>query len=111
MGCLFCKIAEKTLPAKIEYEDDRFSVFHDIHPKAPLHLLIIPKKHIQSVDHVAIEDKELMGELILVAQKVARAKNLRGYKLQINVGREAGQIVDHLHLHLLARPPDGQADI
>ena len=100
--CLFCKIARKEIPASIVLEDERFLVFHDIQPKAPLHLLIIPKKHIQSIDHVEIEDKELMGELILTAQKVARMHNLKGYRLQINVGREGGQVIDHIHLHLLA---------
>lgn len=102
MDCIFCKIAAKQLPSTIEYEDENFVVFHDIHPKAPLHLLIIPRKHIHSVDHLEQEDKTLMGELILVAQKVAREKSLKGYKLLINVGREGGQEVDHLHLHLLA---------
>ena len=100
--CLFCKIVRKEIPANIALEDEKFLVFHDIQPKAPLHLLIIPKKHIQSIDHVEVQDKELMGELILTSQKVARQHNLKGYRLQINVGREGGQVVDHIHLHLLA---------
>ncbi|MDO8577369.1 MAG: histidine triad nucleotide-binding protein [Candidatus Wildermuthbacteria bacterium] len=100
--CIFCKIIRKELPAKIEYEDEKFVAFHDINPKAPLHLLLVPKKHIESVDHLEIHDKELMGELILSAKKVASLKRLKGYKLGINVGREGGQIVDHLHLHLMA---------
>ena len=100
--CIFCKISQKQLPAKIEYEDDGFVAFHDIKPKAPFHLLIVPKKHIHSLDHVQFEDKELMGELILVAQKIARERNLKGYQLHINVGREGGQLIDHLHLHILA---------
>lgn len=91
------------MPAEIAYEDDKVLAFKDINPEAPLHLLIIPKKHISSVDHVEIEDKTLMGELILAAQKIAREKNLKGYRLRINVGRPAGQIIDHLHLHLLAQ--------
>ena len=102
MDCLFCKIVRREIPANIVLEDEGFLVFHDIKPKAPLHLLIIPKKHIHSVDHVGVEDKELMGELILTSQKVARLHNLKGYKLQINVGREGGQEIDHIHLHLLA---------
>ncbi len=105
IDCIFCKIAKKEMPAEIIYEDKKSLVFKDIHPKAPLHFLIIPKKHISSVDHLKIEDKTLMGELILVAQKIAREKNLKGYKLLINVGRPAGQVVDHLHLHLLAGRP------
>lgn len=104
MECLFCKIINKEVPSEIVYEDDKVIAFKDIHPKAPLHLLIIPKKHIPSVDHLEIEDKTLMGELILAAKKIAREKNLKGYKLQINVGRPAGQLIDHLHLHLLAWP-------
>ena len=100
--CIFCKIVRKEIPADVIMEDEKFLVFHDINPKAPLHLLIIPKKHIHSIDHVEIEDKELMGELILTSQKVARLHNLKGYKLEINVGREGGQTVDHIHLHLLA---------
>lgn len=101
--CLFCQIAKKEMPAEIVYEDEKIIAFEDIHPKAPIHLLIIPKKHIPSVDHLELTDKELMGELILAAQKIARQKNLKGYRLQINVGRPAGQIIDHLHLHLLSR--------
>ena len=105
MDCLFCKIANKEVPSDIVYEDDKFVAFKDIAPKAPLHLLIVPKKHIASIDHVGVEDKTLIGELILVAQKIAREKNLKGYKLLINVGREGGQIIDHLHLHLLSGRP------
>ena len=105
MDCLFCKIINKEVPADIVYEDDEFLAFNDINPKAPVHILIVPKKHIPSVDHVEIGDKELMGELILVAQKIAREKKLKGYKLIINVGREGGQVIDHLHLHLLAGKP------
>ena len=101
MQCIFCKIANKETPAEIVYEDEKILAFKDIKPQAPIHLLIIPKKHIPSVDHVEIEDKTLMGELILVAQKIAKEKKLEGYKLQINVGRTAGQVIDHLHLHLL----------
>lgn len=98
--CLFCKIARKEVPSGIVYEDDRFVAFWDINPIAPFHLLLIPRKHIHSVDHVKEEDKELMGELILTAQKVARQHNLAGYKLHFNVGREGGQVIDHIHLHL-----------
>ncbi len=101
--CIFCQIANKLTDTKLVYEDDEIIAFNDIKPLALTHILIIPKKHIPSVDHVEIEDKTLMGELILTAQKIARQKNLVGYKLQINVGRSAGQLVDHLHLHLLSR--------
>lgn len=100
--CVFCKIIEKEIPSSIEHEDEEIVVFHDIHPKAPLHLLIVPKKHIVSVDHAEPGDVETLGKLFLVAQKVASERSLKGYTLQINVGREGGQIVDHVHMHLLA---------
>jgi len=101
-NCLFCKIINKELPSDIVYEDDKIIVFKDIRPKAPIHLLILPKKHIPSVDHLEIPDRDLMGELILTAKVIAEKNNLKGYKLMINVGRDGGQIIDHLHLHLLS---------
>jgi len=102
-NCLFCKIVNKEIPADIIYEDDKFLSFKDINPQAPIHLLVIPKKHIPSVDHLELQDKELMGEIFLVAQKIAREKGFssQGYRLIINVGKEAGQTIDHLHLHIL----------
>ncbi|OHA71201.1 MAG: histidine triad nucleotide-binding protein [Candidatus Wildermuthbacteria bacterium RIFCSPHIGHO2_02_FULL_49_9] len=103
-NCLFCKIARKEMPANIVFEDSQFVAFRDIKPKAPFHLLIVPKKHIHSVDHVKEQDRELMGDLILTARKVARQHELAGYQLHFNVGREGGQIIDHIHLHLLADP-------
>lgn len=103
MDCIFCKIIEKKIPADIVYEDGKIIVFKDINPLAPVHLLIVPKKHIPSVDHLGIKDKELIGDIFLIAQKVARDYNLdkSGYKLVFNVGEGASQMVDHLHLHLL----------
>jgi len=101
--CLFCKIVNKEAPAEIVYEDKKVVTFKDIYPKAPLHLLVVPKKHIPSVDHLESADKELIGDLFLVAQKIAREQGVAktGYKLVFNVGKGAGQIIDHLHLHLL----------
>lgn len=103
MSCIFCKIANKEIPANIVYEDDKFIAFKDINPKAPIHFLIVPKKHILSVDHLEIQDKELMGKLFLVAQKIARKQGVAksGYKLVFNVGKGGGQLINHLHLHLL----------
>lgn len=101
MECIFCKIINKELPGDIVYEDDKAIAFNDIHPKAPIHILIVPKKHIISVNHMEGDDNILIGELFLIAKKIARDKNLSGYKLLINVGREGGQLVEHLHLHLL----------
>lgn len=103
MDCIFCKIINKEKPADFLYEDDKVIVIKDINPKAPIHLLIIPKKHISSVEEVGLEDRELMGDLILTAKKIAKEKNLNGYKLLINIGRSVGQIVDHLHMHLLSK--------
>jgi len=102
MDCIFCKIINKEKESTIIYEDDKIIAVKDIYPKAPVHFLIIPKKHILSVDQLKAEDKTLMGEMILTAKKIAREKNLKGYKLIINVGREGGQIIDHIHLHLLS---------
>ncbi|PJA83732.1 MAG: histidine triad nucleotide-binding protein, partial [Candidatus Nealsonbacteria bacterium CG_4_9_14_3_um_filter_37_29] len=94
MNCLFCKIAKGEVPAEIIYEDEKFLVFKDIHPKAPIHLLIVPKKHIPSINHLELRDKELMGELFLLSQKIAREKEVakKGYKLVLNVGRGGGQL-------------------
>jgi len=91
------------MPSKIVYEDDEVIAFKDIKPVAPVHLLIITKKHIPSVDHLETGDKELIGGLFLVAQKIAREQGVTetGYRLVFNIGPDAGQTVDHLHLHLI----------
>jgi len=103
MGCIFCKIVNKEIAAEIVYENDKVIAFKDTKPVAPLHLLIIPKKHIPSVNHLSLGDRELIGELFLVAQKMARAKGVAktGYRLIFNIGKDAGQTIDHLHLHLI----------
>ena len=103
MGCIFCKIVNKEIAAEIVYENDKVIAFKDTKPVAPLHLLIIPKKHIPSVKHLSLGDRELIGELFLVAQKMARAKGVAktGYRLIFNIGKDAGQTIDHLHLHLI----------
>jgi len=101
--CIFCKIVKKEIPADIVYENDRVVAFKNINPVAPVHVLIIPKFHIPSLYHLGLEDKTLMGELILVAQKIAREQGVdkSGYRLVLNMGKDAGQTVDHLHLHLI----------
>jgi len=103
MDCIFCRIAKKEIPAEIVYEDELILAFKDIKPVAPVHILIIPKSHIPSVNHLAMEDKTLMGDLILVAQKIAKDRSVdkSGYRLVLNIGQDAGQTVDHLHLHLI----------
>ena len=102
MDCIFCKIIKGEIPSAKVFESDKIVAFNDINPKARIHILIVPKKHIESVKSLEETDKELAGELILTAQKIAKEKNLEGYKLVINVGRDGGQLVDHLHLHLLS---------
>jgi len=102
MNCIFCKIAKGEIPSVKVFENDNFVAFNDINPKAKIHILVVPKKHIESVKHLQDIDKDLVAELIFVAQKIAKEKELQGYKLVINVGREGGQTVDHLHLHLLS---------
>lgn len=101
--CIFCKIVQKEMPAGVIHEDKDFLIIKDIKPLAPVHLLIITKKHIQSVDHLQESDKELIGEMVLLAQQIARDQGIAsgGYKLNFNVGRGGGQLVDHIHLHLL----------
>lgn len=101
MDCIFCKILKGEIPADFIHKDKNFVVFKDIHPKAPVHLLLVPTKHIASVKELEVADADLAGKLILLAKDIARDQKLEGYKLVFNVGREGGQLVDHLHLHLL----------
>lgn len=102
-NCLFCKIINKEIPSKIVYEDSNITAFEDIDPQAPIHLLIVPKKHIDTIDHLQPEDEKLVGKLIFAAQKIARKKGIaqNGYRLVFNVKEHGGQFVDHIHLHLL----------
>lgn len=102
-NCLFCQIAAKNKPAHIEYEDEGIIAFRDIHPKAPVHILIVPKKHIESVAKMTKDDSIIAGRLIYVAKILAEKQGIAasGYKLVFNVGRGGGQLIDHLHLHLL----------
>lgn len=103
MDCIFCKIAAKEISSEIVKENDRMVAFRDIHPKAPVHLLVIPRAHRASLEEVTKEDRELLGEALLFTQDVARAEGLaqKGYKVVMNVGRGGGQIIDHLHIHIL----------
>ena len=101
--CIFCDIVNKKSSAKIIYEDDEILAFPDINPSAPVHILIIPKKHIKSVNELKTEDQALLGKMILVAKKLAKENKIDqpGYRLTVNVGKDGGQIIEHLHLHLL----------
>ncbi|MCS6807839.1 MAG: histidine triad nucleotide-binding protein [Bacteroidota bacterium] len=103
MESVFTKIIRRELPARIEYEDEEIIAIHDICPVAPVHILIIPKKLIPTVNDAADDDAVLLGKMILVAKKVAAQKGIaeQGYRLIINVGKDGGQTVFHLHMHLI----------
>lgn len=103
VNCIFCKIIAHELPAKIIYEDDQVIAFHDIHPQAPIHFLTIPKRHISHINEMSEKDEQLIGRLIFIAKQQAEIMGLdnRGYRLVLNNGREGGQAVYHVHLHLL----------
>lgn len=104
MVCVFCKIANREIEIEIILEDKDFIIFKDINPKAPIHFLIIPKTHIGPVNTLSYNDRELVGGLILKAKEAAEKIGVSssGYRLIINVGKDAGMEVEHLHLHLLA---------
>ncbi len=100
--CLFCKIVSGAIPAQRLHEDEHTLAFADINPQAPVHVLVIPKRHIASTAHALPEDAALHGQLLAAAGEIARAQNLdNGYRLVINTGSDGGQTVDHLHVHLL----------
>ena len=100
--CLFCRIGRKEIPSKIAYEDSELFAFEDIHPQAPTHILVCPRKHLESLDDATAADQALLGKLQLVAAQLARKRDLLdGYRTVLNNGRGAGQSVFHLHLHLL----------
>lgn len=102
MDCIFCKIIAGTIPSKKLYEDDLAYAFSDIDPKAPVHVLVVPKKHIASLAEMDVADIALTGHLHAVAKKLAAEQNLSGgYRTVINTGPDGGQTVDHLHVHLL----------
>jgi histidine triad (HIT) family protein len=102
--CAFCRIIARETHAEIEYEDDAVLAFKDIYPKAPIHLLIVPKRHIASITTMELGDVEVLGRCLLAARKVGEDKGLaeRGYRLRINCGPEGGQVVYHIHVHFLA---------
>lgn len=100
-GCLFCKIVAGQLPADKLYEDDTVLAFKDIHPQAPFHGLVIPKIHVATLDDFSGAQVELVGRLLLTAQRLAADQGLPGYRVAMNVNREGGQVVFHAHLHVL----------
>lgn len=100
--CLFCRIAEKKIPAKIVHEDEHTLAFDDINPQAPVHTLVIPKQHVAAVQECGEQDQALLGRLLLMCSKVAKLKGLAesGYRIVVNNGRDGGQTVFHLHFHV-----------
>lgn len=107
--CIFCKIVAGEIPSKKIYEDEEFLAFHDIQPWAPVHFLIIPKAHICSLAQVESKDEGLMGRMMLLAPKLALEQGCKpypdgGFRTVINVGKEGGQEVHHLHMHVLGGP-------
>ena len=102
-NCLFCKIANGEVPSNIVYQDENIVAFVDINPQAPKHILLIPRKHITSIADLTLDDGPILAQLFITAQKVAHEMNIdeSGYRLVSNIGRDAGQIVFHLHFHLL----------
>lgn len=101
--CLFCKIAAKDIPSKVVYEDELVIAIEDINPSAPVHILLIPRNHIASLDDISAADELLLGHIHLVARQIAREQNIAadGYRLVLNCGTLGGQEVMHLHYHLL----------
>lgn len=101
--CIFCKIITGEIPSTNVYKDDQVTAFRDINPAAPVHILIVPNKHIDSVNMLMADDEPLIGHLFFVAKQLAAKENIAdgGYRLIVNTGAEAGQTVFHIHLHLL----------
>ena len=104
LSCIFCKIIEKKVPSKIVFEDNTVIAFEDVNPQAPVHLLVVPKRHISEIHGMTEADRELVGHLFFTAKKIAADKGLdmKGYRMVINNGAGAGQTVFHLHLHILS---------
>jgi len=103
MDCIFCKIIKKEIPAEFLYEDDLVAAFQDIRPIAPVHILVVPKAHIESIADLKDNDEKLAGRLIMVAKNLAEKEGIagNGYKILFRVGSHGGQEVPHIHLHLI----------
>ena len=102
-GCIFCKIVNGEIPTEFLYEDDTLVVFRDINPHAPVHILIVPKKHIRSINDLTENDRGIISHMIMIGKDIAQKEsvNSSGYKLLFNVERGGGQVIFHLHLHLI----------
>ena len=108
--CIFCKIVKGEIPSTKVYEDEEILAFKDINPAAPIHILVIPKKHIKSLVELEKEDEILVGKIYTVINKIAEAQGVKekGYRVIVNCGKDGGQEVGHLHFHLLAGKPLGE---
>jgi histidine triad (HIT) family protein len=102
-GCLFCRIAAKEIPAKLVHEDPEVVAFEDIDPQAPVHLLVVPRKHVPTLNDLSPEDDALAGRLLRVAGKLAKERGIAdsGWRATVNVNRDAHQLVFHVHLHVM----------
>ena len=102
--CLFCRIVAHESPAEVEYEDDAVLAFKDIYPKAPVHVLIVPKHHVESIQTMTAADVDAVGRCLLAARAIGERKGFgeRGYRVVVNCGAEGGQVVPHVHFHFLA---------
>jgi histidine triad (HIT) family protein len=107
LTCLFCRIGARESAADILYEDEEVVAFKDIYPKAPVHVLIIPKRHISSLLHAGPDDAWVLGRCLVVARRIGEATGFgeRGYRIVLNSGPEGGQVIDHVHFHFLAGGP------
>ena len=105
--CIFCKIAKNTIKATIVYQDDQATAFRDINPAAPTHILIVPNRHIESVNALEAEDEQLMGHIFRVARQLAAQEGIAesGYRMITNTGANGGQTILHLHVHLIGGQP------
>ncbi|MEX2295041.1 MAG: histidine triad nucleotide-binding protein [Gemmatimonadota bacterium] len=102
-SCIFCRIASGEIPVRLVHEDDQLVAFHDLNPQAPAHVLVIPRRHVESLGSLVKDDAELAGRLLITAAEIARSLKVdeTGYRVVANVGEDGGQSVAHLHLHLL----------
>ena len=103
MDCIFCRIISGEIQSDILYQDEQAVAFRDVNPKAPVHLLLVPRKHIESVAELTEDEAPILGHLVAVANRLAREAGIseKGYRLVVNCGPDGGQLVPHLHLHLL----------
>lgn len=101
--CIFCKIIKREVPGDIIYEDDEIVAFKDINPVTPIHILVVPKKHIEKLTDLTVEDEQVIGKIYTVINKIAKDSNIneQGFRVIVNCGEDGGQVVGHVHFHLL----------